>query len=64
MKMLSDLLMVLLNNLRIEDLPVNVLINDKYYDIDEFYFDNEINEYIMKVSGGIEYSTRGELINK
>jgi len=64
MKMLSDLLMVLLNNLRIEDLPVNVLINDKYYDIDEFYFDNEIHEYIMKVSGGIEYSVRGELINK
>ena len=58
MMMLSDFVIVLLNNWKIEDLPINVLIDKNYYDIKEFYFDKEINEYILKLEGGIDYITK------
>lgn len=61
MRLLSDFVMTLLKAWKIEDLPVNVLIGDKYYDIDEFFFDSEIHEYILKLSGGIDYNTRSDI---
>lgn len=36
--MLSDFVIALLKEWQIEDLPVNILIGDKYYSIKEFFF--------------------------
>ena len=61
MMMLSDLVMTLLREWQIDDLPINVLIGDEYYDIEEFYFDKEIHEYILKLAGAIDYKTSGKV---
>ena len=60
MMMLSDFVIALLNEWKLEDLPINVLIDGYYYDIDEFYFDKEIHEYILKISGAIDYEHRSD----
>lgn len=39
MMLLSDFVITLLKEWRVEDLPVNILIGDEYYDIEEFFFD-------------------------
>ena len=59
--LLSDFVITLLKEWKIEDLPVNILIGDEYYDIEDFFFDKEIHEYILKLSPGSDYKTRGEL---
>ena len=61
MMMLSDFVIALLKEWQIDDLPINVLIGDKYYDIEEFFFDREINEYVLKLMGAIEYESRGNI---
>lgn len=61
MMLLSDFVMTLLKEWQIDDLPINILIGDDYYDIEEFFFDKEIYEYILKLSKGSDYKTRGEL---
>lgn len=43
------------------DLPINILIGNKYYDVDSLFFDKEINEYILKLKGGIYYRTRADV---
>lgn len=62
MMFLSDFVINLMRDWQIEDVPINVLIGDKYYDIDSLYFDNEICEYMMKISGPVDYDTRATLI--
>ena len=42
MKFLSDLVVELINHWQDEDLPINILIDDKYYDIEDFYFDSQV----------------------
>ncbi|MDO5859606.1 hypothetical protein [Methanobrevibacter sp.] len=49
MILLSDFVITLLKEWQVEDLPVNILIEDKYYDIEEFFFDKEIHEYIKTI---------------
>ena len=61
MMMLSDFVITLLQEWKLDDLPVNVLIDGKYYDIEEFFFDKVINEYILKIDGAIDYATRGDV---
>ena len=61
MILLSDFVITLLKEWQVEDLPVNILIEDKYYDIEEFFFDKEIHEYILKLSKGSDYNTRAEI---
>ena len=63
MMMLSDFVITLMKEWQIKDMPINVLIDDEYYDIEDFYFDREIHEYILKIAGAIEYQTRGEIID-
>ena len=63
MMLLSKFVITLLNNWAIEDLPINVLIDGKYYDIEDFYFDDETNEYMLKLEGAIDYETRGEIVD-
>lgn len=63
MMLLSDFVLTLLSNWKINDLPINVIIGDKYYDIADFYFDDETNEYMLKLEGAIDYETRGEIID-
>ena len=60
---LSDFVLTLMKEWQIEDLPINILIGDKYYDIDSFYFDKATNEYMLKIGGEIEYKTRGDIID-
>lgn len=59
--LLSDFVIALLKEWQIDDLPVNVLIGDKYYDIEDFFFDEKIHEYLLKIKGGIDYKSRGEI---
>lgn len=61
--MLSDFVLTLLKEWQIDDLPINVLIGDEYYDIEDFFFDNEIYEYIMKLSKGSDYNSRADISN-
>lgn len=63
MMMLSDFVFVLLKEWQIDDLPVNILIGDMYYDIEEFFFDGEIHEYILKLSEGSDYKTRADIVD-
>lgn len=60
--MLSTFVINLLNEWQIEDLPINVLIDGKYYDISSFYFDKEINEYMLEIGYPIDYDTRSHVI--
>lgn len=62
MKFLSDLVVELINHWQDEDLPVNILIDDQYYDIGDFFFDPQVHEYIMELEGGIDYETRGDIM--
>ena len=55
MKLLSTILKTLIENLTIEDLPVNILIKDKLYDIKTFQFDPKIHEYTMELTEGYTY---------
>ena len=56
MKMVTDCLKVLVNtlldNCDLANAPVNILIDDQLYDVKEFYFDNEISEYVMVLTKG------------
>lgn len=63
MMMLSDFVITLMKEWQIDDLPINVLIDNKYYDIDSFYFDETINEYILKIGGAADYKTRGDIVD-
>lgn len=60
MMFVSDFVITLMREWQKEDLPINVLIGDKYYDIDSFYFDDAIHEYILKLKGGMNYETRAD----
>ena len=60
MILLSDFVITLLKEWKIEDLPINILIGEEYYDIEDFFFDDEIHEYILKLSKGSDYKTRGD----
>ena len=62
MMMLSDFVITLLKEWQIEDLPVNVLIGNEYYDIEEFFFDKEIHEYILKIGGASNYEHRTDQV--
>ena len=57
--MLSDLLLIFMKNMQIEDLPVNILVNNQLCDIKDFYFDKKIHEYVLELTEGYEYK-RGE----
>ena len=61
MKLISDFVITLLKEWQKEDLPINILIGNKYYDIVDFYFDDAIHEYILELSDyGIDYETRAD----
>ena len=57
--MATDCLKILINNLldncSIADAPVNILIDNKLYDIKEFYYDDKIAEYVMVLTEGYIY---------
>ena len=55
MKMVSDVLKVLVDELAADDLSINVLVDGKLYDIKDFYFDKKIYEYVLELHGGYEY---------
>lgn len=56
MKMLSDIIKVLFESLRLDDEPVNILVDGELCDIAEFYFDDNIMEYVMVLTEGYEYT--------
>ena len=56
MKMLSDIIKVLFESLRLDDEPVNILIDGQLYDISEFYFDENIMEYVLELTDGYPYT--------
>ena len=62
MKMATDCLKVLVNtlldNCDLADAPVNILIDNKLYDVQEFYYDDDIAEYVMVLTGGYEYDRK------
>lgn len=57
--MATDCLKVLVNTLLdhtdLADAPVNILIDKKLYDVKEFYYDNDICEYVMVLHGGYDF---------
>lgn len=59
--MVTDCLKVLVNtlldNCDLADAPVNILINGKLHDVKEFYYDNNICEYVMVLTEGYEYES-------
>ena len=55
MKMVSDLLKVLINTVSVDDIPINILIDGKLYDIKDFYYDKNICEYVMELTEGYKY---------
>ena len=55
MKMLSDIIKVLFESLRIDDEAVNILIDGQLCDINNFYFDENIMEYVMELTDGYPY---------
>ena len=56
MKLLSDILKTLIENLTIEDLPINILIKDQLYDIKTFKYEPKIGEYILELTEGYTYT--------
>ena len=54
--MLNDIIKVLFDSLRLDDEPVNILIDGELYDIEKFYFDDNIMEYIMVLTEGYKYT--------
>ena len=40
MKTVSDCLKVLVNNVAIDDAPINILIDGRLHDIKDFYYDS------------------------
>lgn len=55
MKLISDFLKELIVSLTVDDLPVNVLVDGKLYDIKDLRYDHDICEYVMELYGGYEY---------
>ena len=64
MMTLGDFMKITIEELLKENLPVNVVIGDKYYDIESLYFDKETNEYMLKLNQGLNYQNRGDLYEK
>ena len=62
MKMATDCLQILINtlldNCDLANAPVNILIGNKLHDVKEFYYDDDIAEYIMVLTEGYEYEKR------
>ena len=48
----------LLDNCDLANAPVNILIGNKLHDVKEFYYDDDIAEYIMVLTEGYEYEKR------
>lgn len=61
MMTLGDFMKTTIEELLKEDLPVNVVIGDKYYDIESLYFDKETNEYMLKLNQCSNYQNRGDI---
>lgn len=63
--MLSDFTIALLKEWQKEDAPVNILIDNQYYDIGDFFFDNKIGEYQLKLepNTGANFDSRAELVS-
>lgn len=55
---LKVLVNALLDNCDLADAPVNILIDNKLYDVQEFYYDDNIAEYVMVLTGGYEYDRK------
>lgn len=59
MKMATDCLKTIVNTLidhcGLADAPVNILIGRKLYDVVDFYFDEDIYEYVMVLEGGYDF---------
>ena len=60
MKMLSDIIGILFESLRIDDEPVNVLVGRELCDIKDFYYDDRICEYVLELTNGYKYSKPNE----
>ena len=62
MKMATDCLKILINtlldNCDLADAPVNILIGNKLHDVKEFYYDDDIAEYVMVLTEGYKYEKR------
>ena len=54
--MVSECLKVIvdamLENCGLADAPVNIKIDNTIYDVVDFYYDNEISEYVMVLNHG------------
>ena len=55
MKMLSEIIETLWSNMKMSDLPVNVLVDNELCDIKDFYYDTNICEYVLVLTDGYEY---------
>ena len=58
--MLSDMIRVLFDSLRLDDEPVNVLVGRELCDIKDFYFDDRICEYVLELKDSQKYSKPNE----
>jgi hypothetical protein len=60
MKLVNEFVAELIKQWQLGDAPINVLIDDKYYEITDFYFDEETFEYMLKIEKGVDYKSRGD----
>ena len=58
--MLSELLNTILKNLKYTDSPVNIRINNKIHDIKNIYYEPQIDEYIMELTEGYQYTKQNK----
>lgn len=61
--LMSDFVISLMENWKLDDLPVNIRFGNKYYDIDSVHFDPEINEFMVHISGEVDFPNRAIIIN-
>lgn len=64
MKTVSDCLKVLVNNVAIDDAPINILIDGRLHDIKDFYYDSDISEYVMELTEGYEYDGTNKIMKE
>ncbi len=54
--MLSDIIKVLFESLRLDDEPVNILVGKQLCEIKSFYYDDRLNEYVLELTNSYKYN--------
>ena len=56
---LKTIVNAMIDNSGLANAPVKIRIKDKLYGVTDFYYDKNIEEYVMELTGGYEYEENG-----